>query len=106
VLTGRAVSGGGAYRPFVEALMPPMRSGQLIESPELRPFGELGFNTELVDLYMDEDGVTADLRSAKDGCRTIRAQYLVGATGPGAQFATCWASSTTPWVPRDITWGC
>ena len=38
VLTGRAVSGGGAYRPFAEALMPPLRSGRLTESPELRPF--------------------------------------------------------------------
>ncbi|HEV2931440.1 MAG TPA: ATP-binding protein, partial [Propionibacteriaceae bacterium] len=38
VLTGRAVSGGGAYRPFVEALMPPLRTGQVTESPELRPF--------------------------------------------------------------------
>jgi hypothetical protein len=38
VLTGRAVSGGGAYRPFAEALMPPLRMGQLTESPELRPF--------------------------------------------------------------------
>ena len=38
VLTGRAASGGGAYRPFVEALMPPLRTGQDTESPELRPF--------------------------------------------------------------------
>ena len=38
VLTGRAVSGGGAYRPFVEALMPPMRTGQVTESPALKPF--------------------------------------------------------------------
>ena len=38
VLTGRAVPGGGAYRPFAEALMPPLRTGRLTESPELRPF--------------------------------------------------------------------
>ena len=31
VLTGRAPPGGGAYRPFVEALMPPLRSGQVTE---------------------------------------------------------------------------
>jgi 2-polyprenyl-6-methoxyphenol hydroxylase-like FAD-dependent oxidoreductase len=43
--------------------------------------GEVRFSTELVDVRMDEDGVTADLRSAEDGYGTIRAQYLVGGDG-------------------------
>ena len=43
--------------------------------------GELRFRTELVDLRMDDDGVTAHLRSAFDGPDTIRAEYLVGADG-------------------------
>jgi predicted ATPase len=38
VLTGHAVPGGGAYRPFAEALMPPVRAGRVTESPALRPF--------------------------------------------------------------------
>jgi putative polyketide hydroxylase len=43
--------------------------------------GDVRFGTELVDLRMDEETVTADLRSAGDGSGTIRAQYLVGADG-------------------------
>jgi 2-polyprenyl-6-methoxyphenol hydroxylase-like FAD-dependent oxidoreductase len=43
--------------------------------------GEILFRTELVDLRMDEDGVSADLRSADEGPRAVRAQYLVGADG-------------------------
>ncbi|HSK57803.1 MAG TPA: ATP-binding protein, partial [Actinomycetospora sp.] len=38
VLTGRAVPGGGAYRPLVEALAPPLRGGIVPETPRLRPF--------------------------------------------------------------------
>ena len=38
VLTGHAVPGGGTYRPFAEALMPPVRAGRVTESPALRPF--------------------------------------------------------------------
>ena len=47
--------------------------------------GEVRFGTELVDVRMDEDGVTADLRSAGDGIGTIRVEYLVG--GDGARSA-------------------
>jgi putative polyketide hydroxylase len=43
--------------------------------------GEVWFGTELVDLRMDDDGLTADLRSASGGPGTIRAQYLVGGDG-------------------------
>jgi 2-polyprenyl-6-methoxyphenol hydroxylase-like FAD-dependent oxidoreductase len=43
--------------------------------------GEIRFRTELVDLRMAEDGVTADLRSADEGSGAVRAQYLVGADG-------------------------
>ncbi|GAA4730922.1 LuxR family transcriptional regulator [Actinomycetospora chibensis] len=38
VLRGRAVPGGGAYRPLAEALAPPLRAGPLPETPRLRPF--------------------------------------------------------------------
>ena len=38
VLTGRAVAGGGTYRPLAEALAGPWRSGQIVESPALAPF--------------------------------------------------------------------
>ena len=38
VLTGRAVAGGGTYRPFTEALAGPWRSGQVTESSALVPF--------------------------------------------------------------------
>ncbi len=38
VLTGRAVAGGGTYRPFTEALAGPWRSGQVSESSALVPF--------------------------------------------------------------------
>ena len=38
VLTGHAVAGGGAYRPFAEALLPPIRAGRVTESPGLLPF--------------------------------------------------------------------
>ena len=38
VLTGHAVAGGGAYRPFAEALLPPVRAGRVTESPGLLPF--------------------------------------------------------------------
>jgi putative polyketide hydroxylase len=43
--------------------------------------GEIRFGTELVDLRMDSDEVTADLRSAEAGLSTIRADYLVGGDG-------------------------
>jgi putative polyketide hydroxylase len=43
--------------------------------------GEIRFGTELVDLRMDEDGVTAELRSAEAGLSTIWASYLVGGDG-------------------------
>ena len=43
--------------------------------------GEVRFGTELVDLRMDEDGVTADLRSAGGAPSTVSADYLVGADG-------------------------
>ena len=43
--------------------------------------GEVRFGTELVDLRMDEDGVTADVRSVEAGLSTIRADYLVGGDG-------------------------
>ena len=38
MLAGRAAPGGGAYRPFTEALMPPVRAGLVRESEDLRPF--------------------------------------------------------------------
>ena len=38
VLTGRAVAGGGTYRPLAEALAGPWRSAQITESPALAPF--------------------------------------------------------------------
>ncbi|PVZ11969.1 ATP-binding protein [Actinomycetospora cinnamomea] len=38
VLSGRAVAGGGAYRPITEALAPPLRTGPLPDTPRLRPF--------------------------------------------------------------------
>ena len=38
MLRGRAVPGGGAYRPLAEALAPPLRAGPLPETPRLRPF--------------------------------------------------------------------
>jgi DNA-binding CsgD family transcriptional regulator len=37
-LTGRAVAGGGAYRPLAEALARPMRAGPWPDTPRLRPF--------------------------------------------------------------------
>jgi putative polyketide hydroxylase len=43
--------------------------------------GEILFGTELVDLRMDEDGVTAELRSAEAGLSRIWAAYLVGGDG-------------------------
>jgi DNA-binding CsgD family transcriptional regulator len=39
VLTGRAVPGGGAYRPIAEALVPPLRDPSIADSESLRPFG-------------------------------------------------------------------
>ncbi|WP_433787858.1 helix-turn-helix transcriptional regulator [Actinomycetospora sp. CA-101289] len=38
VLTGRAVPGGGAYRPLAEALAPPLRAGGVPTTARLRPF--------------------------------------------------------------------
>ena len=43
--------------------------------------GEVRFGTELVDLRMDEHGVTADLRSAEEGYGLVQAQYLVAGDG-------------------------
>ena len=87
--------------------------------------GDVRFGTELVDLRMDEQGVTADLRSAGDGAGTIRAQYLVGADGArsavrrllgieldnlgsdGSHLSVLFAadlSSVMPEVPHVLTW--
>jgi DNA-binding CsgD family transcriptional regulator len=38
VLTGRAVPGGGAYRPVTEALLRPLRTRPVLDSARLRPF--------------------------------------------------------------------
>lgn len=38
VLTGRAVEGGGTYRPIAEALVAHLRDTDVIESAELRPY--------------------------------------------------------------------
>ncbi len=43
--------------------------------------GQIWFGTELIELQMDEAGVTAALRSAKDRPAAIRATYLVAADG-------------------------
>jgi 2-polyprenyl-6-methoxyphenol hydroxylase-like FAD-dependent oxidoreductase len=49
---------------------------------EVRDRGaEVRFVTELVDLKIDKDEVTADLRSAEERPSTIRAKYVVGADG-------------------------
>lgn len=47
--------------------------------------GEIRFGSELVELRMDQDGVTAQLRSAETGLSAIQADYLVG--GDGARSA-------------------
>src|SRR5687767_10370638 len=38
ILTGHAVEGGGAYRPFAEALARPLRRQPLLDDPRLAPF--------------------------------------------------------------------
>ncbi|MFD0202035.1 MULTISPECIES: aklavinone 12-hydroxylase RdmE [Saccharothrix] len=63
---------------------PGMASQDHVEPVLLRRARELGaevvFETELVSLAQDDDGVTARLRSA-GGERTVRAEYVIGADG-------------------------
>ncbi len=57
VLTGRAVPGGGAYRPLAEALAPPLRAGAVPASARLRPFRAA--LARLVAAGVDDDGGVA-----------------------------------------------
>jgi putative polyketide hydroxylase len=87
--------------------------------------GEVRFGTELVDVWMAEDSVTADLRSATGDDCTIRAEYLVGADGArstvrrllGIEFDSLGSdgdhlsvlfqgdlSPVMPLVPHVLTW--
>src|SRR4051812_13900736 len=48
---------------------------------EARPEAELRFNTEMIAVEQDEDGVTATLRDRDGGEMTVRALYLIAADG-------------------------